>query len=60
MGGLVAHAVMDVQNGVGAQPRRNPAPAGRPATAGVRSAPEPARGVPMQPRHGSMARAVVH
>lgn len=60
MGGLVAHAVMDVQNGVAAQPRRSPAPAGRPATAGVRSAPEPARGVPMQPRHGSMARAVVH
>ncbi|MFD1273044.1 GPP34 family phosphoprotein [Streptomyces kaempferi] len=60
MGGLVAHAVMDVQNGAVAQPRRSPAPAGRPATAGVRSAPEPARGVPMQPRHGSMARAVVH
>jgi hypothetical protein len=61
MGGLVAHAVMDVQNGVGAQPRRNPAPAGRQAAAGpVRSAPEPARGVPMQPRRGSMARVVAH
>ncbi|GAA3230268.1 hypothetical protein GCM10020256_43900 [Streptomyces thermocoprophilus] len=32
MGGLVAHAVMDVQNGVAAQPRRTPA--GRQATAG--------------------------
>lgn len=31
MGGLVAHAVMDVQNGAVAQPRRNPAsrPSGR-------------------------------
>lgn len=33
MGGLVAHAVMDVQNGVAAQPRRNPAPPGRQAAA---------------------------
>ncbi len=33
MGGLVAHAVMDVQSGVAAQPRRSQAPAGRPATA---------------------------
>jgi hypothetical protein len=60
MGGLVAHAVMDVQNGVGAQPRRNPAPAGRQAAPGARPAPEPARGVPMQPRRGPMARAVAH
>jgi hypothetical protein len=31
MGGLVAHAVMDVQNGVAAQPRRaTPAPAAQP------------------------------
>jgi hypothetical protein len=61
MGGLVAHAVMDVQNGVAAQPRRSPAPqVGRQATVGARTAPEPARGVPMQPRHGSMARAVAH
>lgn len=59
MGGLVAHAVMDVQNGAAAQPRRAPAQAGP----GVRpAAPEPARGVPMQPRRGAgaMARAVVH
>src|SRR6185312_17287644 len=55
MGGLVAHAVMDVQNGAAAQPRRSPAPA-----PGGRPAPEPARGVPMQPRRGSMARAVAH
>jgi hypothetical protein len=69
MGGLVAHAVMDVQNGVAAQPRRSAAPApapagGRQAAAGRpaagRSAAEPARGVPMQPRHGSMARAAAH
>ncbi|NUR39252.1 MAG: hypothetical protein HOV73_04100, partial [Streptomyces sp.] len=61
MGGLVAHAVMDVQNGVAAQPRRSPAPApGRPAAAGGRAAAEPARGVPVQPRHGSMARVVAH
>ncbi len=62
MGGLVAHAVMDVQNGAAAQPRRNPAaPAGRQAGPGTRpGAPEPARGVPMQPRRGAMARAVVH
>ncbi len=59
MGGLVAHAVMDVQNGVAAQPRRTAA--GRQAGGpGARSAPEPARGVPAQPRHGSMARAAVH
>jgi hypothetical protein len=65
MGGLVAHAVMDVQNGVAAQPRRGgntTAPAGRQpaAGAGARPAPEPARGVPMQPRRGSMARVVAH
>ncbi|MBQ0879882.1 MULTISPECIES: GOLPH3/VPS74 family protein [Streptomyces] len=61
MGGLVAHAVMDVQNGAAAQPRRSPAPAGRQAAApGARTAPEPARGVPAQPRHGSMARVVAH
>ncbi|MEU6198142.1 GPP34 family phosphoprotein [Streptomyces sp. NPDC047061] len=62
MGGLVAHAVMDVQNGAAAQPRRNPAaPAGRQTGPGTRpGAPEPARGVPMQPRRGAMARAVVH
>ncbi|MEW2496291.1 GPP34 family phosphoprotein [Streptomyces nodosus] len=60
MGGLVAHAVMDVQNGAAAPPRRGPAgPSGRP-TGGVRGATEPARGVPMQPRHGSMARVVAH
>ncbi|MFG2644546.1 hypothetical protein ACGFYP_26665, partial [Streptomyces sp. NPDC048370] len=55
MGGLVAHAVMDVQNGVAAQPRRSPAaPVGR-------SAPEPTRGFPMQQaRDGSMARVVAH
>lgn len=41
MGGLVAHAVMDVQSGAGAQPRRN----------------QQAAGVPLQPqaRRGSMA-----
>ncbi|MFF4368646.1 GPP34 family phosphoprotein [Streptomyces sp. NPDC001594] len=56
MGGLVAHAVMDVQNGVAAQPRREraaaaPQPAAR-ATAG---------GVPLQPRRtGAMARAAAH
>jgi hypothetical protein len=55
MGGLVAHAVMDVQNGVAAQPRRSPAtPAGR-------GAPEPARGIPMQQQHhGPMARVAAH
>jgi hypothetical protein len=60
MGGLVAHAVMDVQNGAAAQPRRGPAVAGRPTGPGARATAEPARGVPMQPRRGSMARAVVH
>jgi len=60
MGGLVAHAVMDVQNGVAAQPRRSPAPVGRQAAPGARPASEPARGVPMQPRRGPMARAVAH
>lgn len=63
MGGLVAHAVMDVQNGAVAQPRRGapPAPAGRqPAGAGGRAVPEPARGVPTQPHRGSMARVVAH
>ncbi|WP_030557526.1 GPP34 family phosphoprotein, partial [Streptomyces exfoliatus] len=43
MGGLVAHAVMDVQNGVAVQPRRH----------------QQAAGVPLQPqapaRRGSMA-----
>jgi hypothetical protein len=60
MGGLVAHAVMDVQNGaVAGQQRRGGPATGRPAvTTGGR--PEPANGVPMQPRRGSMARAVVH
>ncbi|MFD6437836.1 GPP34 family phosphoprotein [Streptomyces venezuelae] len=63
MGGLVAHAVMDVQNGVAAQPRRSAAPAGPTGPGGGR---QPARatadpgGVPMQPRRGSMARAVAH
>ncbi|MBP2052724.1 hypothetical protein J2Z21_005711 [Streptomyces griseochromogenes] len=60
MGGLVAHAVMDVQNGAAAQPRRGPATAGRQAGPAVRATAEPARGVPMQPRRGSMARAVAH
>lgn len=64
MGGLVAHAVMDVQNGAGAQPRRQAGPgAGPGAGPAVRpGAPEPARGVPMQPRRGAgaMARAAVH
>jgi hypothetical protein len=48
MGGLVAHAVMDVQNGAAAQPRRNQptAPSGR--------QPGP---VPMQPRRGSSSMA---
>ncbi|CAL9473425.1 GPP34 family phosphoprotein [Streptomyces cellulosae] len=60
MGGLVAHAVMDVQNGAAAQPRRSSAPpAGRQAPGG-RGAPEPARGVPAQPHRGSMARAAAH
>jgi hypothetical protein len=59
MGGLVAHAVMDVQNGAAGQPRRGPAN-GRPA--GGPAGPEPARGVPMQPHRGSspMARVVAH
>ncbi|AXE86618.1 hypothetical protein C1703_16565 [Streptomyces sp. Go-475] len=60
MGGLVAHAVMDVQNGVAAQPRRSPAPSGRQAAGGTRAAAEPARGVPMQPRRGPMARVAAH
>ncbi|GLW51152.1 hypothetical protein Stsp02_68130 [Streptomyces sp. NBRC 14336] len=60
MGGLVAHAVMDVQNGVAAQPRRSPAPAGRQPAPGGRAAAEPSRGVPMQPRRGPMARVVAH
>ncbi|WP_241777725.1 GPP34 family phosphoprotein, partial [Streptomyces sp. CT34] len=62
MGGLVAHAVMDVQNGAAAQPRRA-AGAGSGGGPGarqpaVRSATE-AAGVPVQSRrhgHGSMAR----
>ncbi|GHE67335.1 MULTISPECIES: GOLPH3/VPS74 family protein [Streptomyces] len=59
MGGLVAHAVMDVQNGAAGQPRRGQ-PNGRPAAGPARPA-EPARGVPMQPHRGStMARAVAH
>ncbi len=62
MGGLVAHAVMDVQNGVAAQPRRSPAPGGRqPARATASdTASSTVNGVPMQPRRGSMARAVAH
>ncbi|MCM2579018.1 GOLPH3/VPS74 family protein [Streptomyces meridianus] len=46
MGGLVAHAVMDVQNGVAAR---------RPQA--VRSAPA---GIPAQTRHSAMARAAAH
>ncbi len=43
MGGLVAHAVMDVQNGVAAQPRRSSAPAGgRPPAAGAHRNPHAA------------------
>jgi hypothetical protein len=60
MGGLVAHAVMDVQNGVAAQPRRSAPPAGRQATAGGKAAPAPARGVPMQPHRESAARVAAH
>jgi hypothetical protein len=58
MGGLVAHAVMDVQNGVAAQPRRNPGQgAGAP---GVAAGGRPG-GVPMQPsRGGSMTRVPAH
>jgi hypothetical protein len=52
MGGLVAHAVMDVQNGAAAQPRRNPT-----APAGSR---QPTAAVSMQPRRGSMARVAAH
>lgn len=48
MGGLVAHAVMDVQNGVAVQPRRN----------------QQAAGVPLQPqaqsRRGTMAQTAAH
>lgn len=59
MGGLVAHAVMDVQNGVGAQPRRTANGTGNGAPAGTRAT-ATAPGVPMQPHRGSMARAVAH
>ncbi|GAU67444.1 hypothetical protein SSP35_05_00110 [Streptomyces sp. NBRC 110611] len=63
MGGLVAHAVMDVQNGVAAQPRRSQAANGggrtvrQPASAS-RGTADPA-GAPDQSRHGHsrMARA---
>ncbi|GAA0927416.1 GOLPH3/VPS74 family protein [Streptomyces thermoalcalitolerans] len=62
MGGLVAHAVMDVQNGVASQPRRGPGAAGRrQAGARAKSTGDPVRGVPAQPRRGSLAgRAPVH
>lgn len=59
MGGLVAHAVMDVQNGVGAQPRRTATANGGGAAAGTRAT-ATAPGVPMQPHRGSMVRAVAH
>jgi hypothetical protein len=37
MGGLVAHAVMDVQNGAAAQPKRPPAQAQRAAGHGTKA-----------------------
>jgi hypothetical protein len=49
MGGLVAHAVMDVQNGAIAQPRRNQA-AGGPLQPQVQS----------QSRRDSMVHTVAH
>ncbi|KAF0792888.1 hypothetical protein WQ59_23655 [Streptomyces sp. KE1] len=62
MGGLVAHAVMDVQNGAATPPRRGGAPAVRPAH-GPRT-PEPAAGpghhAPVQPHRSTMARAAAH
>lgn len=62
MGGLVAHAVMDVQNGAAVPPRRGGAPAVRPAH-GPRT-PEPAAGpghhAPVQPHRSTMARVPAH
>ncbi|MBW5485069.1 GOLPH3/VPS74 family protein [Streptomyces bambusae] len=61
MGGLVAHAVMDVQNGVAAQPRRERASAAHAAHAAAAAAHTPAGSVPLQPRRtGAMARAAAH
>lgn len=64
MGGLVAHAVMDVQNGVGGQPRRSQgggagAPAGRPAARTAAPAGASSRRMPGQARQvsGGMVRA---
>lgn len=54
MGGLVAHAVMDVQNGAATPPRRGGAPAVRPAH-GPRT-PEPAAGPGTTPRSSLTAR----
>ncbi|MEX2985497.1 GPP34 family phosphoprotein [Streptomyces sp. C36] len=65
MGGLVAHAVMDVQNGVAAQPRRAPATAGGNGTGRRGTAvrpPSEAAGVAaaqQAQQHGVMARAGV-
>lgn len=66
MGGLVAHAVMDVQNGAAAQPRRaqaagappGPGPGPGPVRQPAARATADAAGVPLQSRHGhgSMAR----
>lgn len=65
MGGLVAHAVMDVQNGVGAQPRRAQVSGGGGRPAPPRAAPPratapaaTARAMPAQQpyQHGTMAR----
>lgn len=61
MGGLVAHAVMDVQNGVAAQPRRSQAagaPAGAVRQPAARATADPA-GTPGQSRHGHGRRARV-
>lgn len=59
MGGLVAHAVMDVQNGVGVQPRRAPVNGGGGRPAPPAAAPAAtARAMPGQAyRHGPMVRA---
>jgi len=54
MGGLVAHAVMDVQNGVTAQPRRTPGGGSRPAARPPAVA-QPA-GVPAGSRRAGMIR----
>jgi hypothetical protein len=50
MGGLVAHAVMDVQNGVGAQPRRVAGAGGGGASGGGRE-PAMAARAPSPPGH---------